>query len=74
MVAESMTKEQAARFLQISERTLDRWRAEGFLRCFKHKGTVRFDPKYLESVLAKQTRRRTSAVVEDQAEPAGLAT
>lgn len=55
-MTESMTKREAAEFFQISERTLDRWRAEGVLKCFKHRGTVRFDRQYLASVLTRKMR------------------
>lgn len=53
-----LTKQEAAKFFQVSERTLDRWRAEGFIKCFKHGNTVRFDPQHLAAVIDKKTRAK----------------
>ncbi len=49
-----MTKKQAADYFQVSEWTIDRWRAEGRLKCFKCGGTVRFRREWLEDFLTKK--------------------
>ncbi len=51
-----LTKKQVADFLQVSERTIDRWRAEGRLQCFKYRGTVRFRPEWVEELLTRKTK------------------
>lgn len=53
-----LTKQEAARFFQVSERTLDRWRAEGLIRAFKFGNTVRFDPQHLAAVIDKKMRAK----------------
>lgn len=61
---ESMTKQDAAKFFQVSERTLDRWRAEGWLKSFKHGNTVRFSKDYLTSVLTKKMRVKEGSAAD----------
>jgi excisionase family DNA binding protein len=50
-----MTKKQVADFFQVSERTIDRWRAEGRLPYFKYRGTVRFRSEWVDELLTKKT-------------------
>ena len=51
-----LTKTQAAKWLQVSERTIDRLRAEGRLKCFKHKGMVRFKPEWVNDLLTRSAK------------------
>src|SRR4051794_13408555 len=56
METKLLTKKQAAEQFQVSERTLDRWRAAGFVKAFKVGSTVRV----LVEELAGAWRRRRS--------------
>ncbi len=49
-----LTKKQVADFLQVSERTIDRLRAEGKLKCFKFKGMVRFRMEWVDELLTRK--------------------
>jgi hypothetical protein len=50
-------KKETASFLHISERTLDRIRADGVLKVVKVRGRVMFRPEEVESFLVSQSRR-----------------
>jgi Helix-turn-helix domain len=58
MLRQALTKRETAAFFAVSERTIDRWRAEGLLPCFKLHGTVRFDRGKLEKLLTGKPRQR----------------
>lgn len=46
-----LCKEEVADLLRVSTRTIDRLRNEGYLRCIRMRGCVRFDPKDVEDCL-----------------------
>ena len=48
-----LTKREAADYLRVSERTLDRYRTKGLVRAVKGLGKVVFRPQDLEEFLAK---------------------
>lgn len=53
---QSLTKQQVAEWLQVSERTIDRLRAEGKLKSFKYKGTVRFKFEWIDELLTRKAK------------------
>ena len=52
-----LTKKEAARFLKVSTRTLDRYRDQNIIRAVKVGGKVLFRPEELERVLTKNTEK-----------------
>jgi excisionase family DNA binding protein len=57
-----MTKKQLAALFGISERTLDRWRAEGTITAIKVGGIVRFREEVVEATIAKMSKESHKAV------------
>ena len=51
-----MTKAEAARFLGVSTRTLDRERAAGRIRHVRVRGQIRFRPEQVEQYVRSSTR------------------
>lgn len=52
-----LTKKEAAKFLKLSTRTLDRYRAEGLIRAVKGRGKVFFPTEELEGFLKKNLEK-----------------
>lgn len=52
-----LTKKETARFLNLSTRTLDRYRSEGLIRAVKGRGKVLFRPEELEAYLRKHQEK-----------------
>jgi excisionase family DNA binding protein len=52
-----LTKKEAAKFLKVSTRTLDRFRAQQVIRAVKLGGKVLFRPEELERVLTHNVEK-----------------
>jgi excisionase family DNA binding protein len=55
-VEKLLNKKEAAALFGISERTLDRWRAQGLITAFKRGGIVRFREVDIERLVVKLTK------------------
>ena len=56
-----LNNREAAKFLNLSPRTLEKWRWSGGGPCFKKVGRrTMYSPEDLETYLAERTRRSTS--------------
>ena len=56
-MSKPLTKREAADYLRATERTLDRYRAEGLIRAVKAKGKVLFPQEQLEGFFKKHIEK-----------------
>lgn len=57
MIERPLTKKEAAEFLRVGERTIDRYRSEGILRAVKGRGKVVFQQEELQRFLNNNMER-----------------
>lgn len=56
-MSKPLTKKEAADYLRVTERTLDRYRAQGLIKAVKARGKVLFPQEHLDGFFKKYTEK-----------------
>lgn len=67
MKIELLTTVEAAEYLNVSHRTLEKWRADEKcgLGWFKYKGVVRYHKKELDAFIERRTRGKKNGKIQE---------